>query len=396
MLRRVVLCGGAGAGRGPVVGFLMLLAAASASPAAAAVPVLKVDAPAAPIARIAVFGKDDRQSVPPKYEAVAQAVGVLFNNRTRTVCSAFCVGANIIATAAHCLASPAGAGRMAAATEYMFARNYGRLRELVRVEGATTRSSAQNVLTGDFQLRVRPPIDAAHDWALVRLSKSACARHELAVRALSAAQLIEEARAGRVFQISYHRDYSQWKPAYSTPCSVARDFENADWPAIAPDFLEAERMIMHTCDTGAASSGSPLLLDTADGPVVVGMNVGTYVQSKVVMQDGQVTHRQRAETVANTAVNAEAFADKIDLLRGALILTSGALMRSLQERLQQHKLYSGKLDGTYGPALRAAIASYERANTLPITGLATRGLLLKLASEPVQHAPTSDLPLAGK
>lgn len=356
----------------------------------------RVDAPGVPIARIAVFGKDDRQPVPPKYDAVSQAVGVLFNNRTRTVCSAFCVGANIIATAAHCLAGPAGAGRMAAATEYMFARNYGRSRDLVRVEGAATRSSAQNVLTGDFQLRVRPPIDAAHDWALVRLSKPACARRELAVRTFPTAALIEEARAGRVFQVSYHRDYTQWKPAYSASCSVARDFENADWSTIAPDFLEAERMIMHTCDTGGASSGSPLLLDTATGPVVVGINVGTYVQSKVVMQDGQITHRQRAETVANTAVNAEAFADKIDLLRSALILTTGAPLRDLQERLQQHKLYSGRIDGTYGPALRAAIESYERANTLPITGLATQGLLLRLASERAQPPTTGSPPTAGK
>jgi protease YdgD len=129
--------------------------------------------------------------------------------------------------------------------------------------------------------------------------------------------------------------------------------------------------------------------------VAVAINVGTYVQSKVVMQNGQMTHRQRAETVANTAVNAEAFADKIDLLRSALILASGAPIRDLQAHLRQYKLYTGRLDGTYGPALRAAIESYERAHTLPVTGLATRGLLLRLASERAQ-APTGALPKSGK
>lgn len=355
----------------------------------------KVTAATAYVQRVAVFGRDDRQPVPPKYEAVAQSLGILFNNQTRTVCSAFCVGANVIATAAHCLAGPSG-GRIAAPNAYVFARNYGRSRDLVHVEGSATRSSAQNVLTGDFQLRVRPPIDAAHDWALVRLAKPACANRELSVRPLPTTELMEKARAGQIFQIAYHRDYAQWKPAYSKPCGVERDFDNADWGTIAPDFMDSDQMIMHTCDTGGASSGSPILLDTPAGPVVVGINVGTYVQSKVVMQNGQMTHRQRSETVANTAVNAQAFAEKIDLLRGALILSSGAPMRSLQEHLQQQKLYAGRLDGAYGPALRSAIESYERANTLPVTGLATQGLLMRLSGEHGQVHTTGSTSQAGK
>ena len=200
-----------------------------------------------------------------------------------------------------------------------------------------------------------------------------------------------ESRAGRVFQISYHRDFTQWKPAYSKPCAVARDFDNAEWSTIAPDFLEAERMILHTCDTGGASSGSPLLVETADGPVVAGINVGTYVQSKVVMQNGQVTHRQRAETVANTAVNASAFADRVGILRTAHILASGNPMKTLQERLRQQQFYAGRIDGNYGPALRTAIEAYEKANTLPVTGLATQGLLLRLSG---QQTPDAEMPPA--
>ena len=41
---------------------------------------------------------------------------------------------------------------------------------------------------------------------------------------------------------------------------------------------------------------------------MIGINVGTYVQSKVLMQDGKVTKRLKADTVANTAVAARAFA----------------------------------------------------------------------------------------
>ena len=367
-------------------GALVLLPIAQA----AALQLPTVPRPDPGVQRIATFGSDERQPVPPKYDAVARAVGILFNNRTRTVCTAFCVSDAIIATAAHCLASPA-TGQPNRTWDFVFARHHDRSKDLVRVEGFASRSSAQNVVTGDFALRVRPPIDAAHDWALMRLARPACARHELTLKVFSPAELIAESHAGRVFQISYHRDFTQWKPAYSKPCAVARDFDNAEWSTIAPDFLQAERMILHTCDTGGASSGSPLLVETAQGPVVAGINVGTYVQSKVVMQNGQVTHRQRAETVANTAVNASAFADRVGILRTAHILASGNPMKTLQERLRQQQFYAGRIDGNYGPALRTAIEAYEKANTLPVTGLATQGLLLRLSG---QQTPDAEMPPA--
>lgn len=367
-------------------GALVLLPVAQA----AALQLPTVHRPNPGVQRIAVFGSDERQPVPHKYNSVARAVGILFNNRTRTVCTAFCVSDAIIATAAHCLASPA-TGQPNRTWDFVFARHHDRSKDLVRVDGFASRSSAQNVVTGDFALRVRPPIDAAHDWALMRLARPACTKHELALKVFSPAELIVESRAGRVFQISYHRDFTQWKPAYSKPCAVARDFDNAEWSTIAPDFLESERMILHTCDTGGASSGSPLLVETADGPVVAGINVGTYVQSKVVMQNGQVTHRQRAETVANTAVNASAFADRVGILRTAHILASGNPMKTLQERLRQQQFYAGRIDGNYGPALRTAIEAYEKANTLPVTGLATQGLLLRLSG---QQTPDAEMPPA--
>jgi protease YdgD len=327
---------------------------------------------------VAVFGSDDREPVPERYEGVAQSIGVLFNNRTRTVCTAFCVADTVVATAAHCLASPVS--NPGASANYVFARGHDRVRDTVRAEGFSTRSSAQNAMTGNFQLRVRPPIDAAYDWGLLRLSRPVCAKRELPIHVLSPTELMDEATAGRVFQISYHRDYTQWQPAYSKPCSIARDFDGVTWSTIAPDFLEADRMILHTCDTGGASSGSPMLIDTPKGPAVVGINVGTYERSKVVMQNGRMTHRQRAETVANTAVNAAAFIDEIEVLHGAQILASGPPMKTLQEHLRRLGYYRGKVDGGYGPGLRTAIRAYETAQALPVRGLATQSLLLRLES----------------
>jgi protease YdgD len=333
--------------------------------------------------KIAVFGRDDRQPVPERYDAAAQAIGILYNDRTRTVCTAFCVSDNIVATAAHCVAG----GRASNASSFVFSRNHGRTRDTARVEGFGSRAAAQNIVSGDFRMRVRPPIDAAYDWALLRMSRGICAKRSLQVRVLSLPEIMEEARANRVYQVSYHRDFAQWKAAYSKPCSVARDFDNAGWSAIEPDFLASERMILHTCDTGGASSGSPLLIDTPQGPAVVGINVGTYVRSKVTMQNREIARAPKAETVANTAVNAGAFASRIEALRSAHVLPSGRPMRELQTHLRQQNYYQGKLDGTFGAALRSAIEAYEEARALPVTGLATPTLLMRLSGENPSHAP---------
>lgn len=332
------------------------------------------------VRRIAVFGSDDRTNVPARLEAAASKLGLLFNNKSRTVCSAFCVAENVIATAAHCL-HRAHSGATARHADFVFARNFDRTREMVKIDGAVAGSATQNMATGDFKMRVRPPIDAAHDWALVRLERNACPGGGLAVQALSNDDVIEHAKGGRVFQVSYHRDWAQWRPAYSKPCLVARDYEKAPWSSIAPDFMLPEQVVLHTCDTGGASSGSPLLLETAQGPAVIGINVGTYVQSKMSQARGQAA-RQRSDTIANTAVNATAFASLIQPLSAATMLTSGQAIRELQERLKGRSHYAGKIDGTYGPMLKAAIEAHERASRLPVTGLATQTLLQSLASEP--------------
>ena len=330
-------------------------------------------------AAAAVFGKDDRVAVPARLDSVTQRLGLLFNNQTRTVCSAFCVADNMIATAAHCIGR--GQQKPVRYQDFSFARNYGRTSENAKIEGLASNSAAQNVLTGDFRLRVRPPIDAAHDWAIIKLQGRGCPAGGLPVRGLSNEELTAEADAGRIFQVSYHRDWVRWRPAYSKPCVIGRDFESARWSSIAPDFLNSEQMILHTCDTGGASSGSPMLLDTPEGPVVVGINVGTYVQSKIVTQNGKVTLRQKSETVANTAVSAQVFAAKIDVLRNASILASGRPMRELQERLSVLGYYAGPIDSAYGPAVKTAIEAYEKAMRQPVTGLATKPLLMRMTED---------------
>ena len=259
---------------------------------------------------VAVFGSDDRMPTPAKYKDVQEKIGLFFNLRRRTVCTAFCVAPDVIATAGHCLLGTVGE-RPARFGDFSFARNFDAVRDQVRIAGHANGTATQHVMVGSMTLSTRPPIDASRDWALVRLARPACSKGVLPLRVLPIEQILSEATAQHVFQIAYHRDYIPWKPAYSRPCGVAKSFGPVDWKQIERDFADPEALLLHTCDTGGASSGSPILLDTPDGPEVIGINVGTYQQSKVLMQDGEVKKRLKADTIANTGVASAAFAGKL-------------------------------------------------------------------------------------
>jgi hypothetical protein len=329
------------------------------------------------IHKVAVFGSDDRVPVPAKYRDIQEKIGLLFNVRGRTVCTAFCVARDVIATASHCMYG-VGGEHHSRIGDVWFARNYDTVRDHARVAGHASGAAAQHVMAGSMHLNVRPPIDATKDWALVRLSRPACSKGVLALKVLPLDEIVREAGAGRVFQIAYHRDFTPWKLALSRPCGVAKSFQTADWATVSHDFAEPESLILHTCDTGGASSGSPMLLETPEGPAVIGINVGTYVQAKVLLQEGKVAKRLKADTVANTGVSSVAFADKLEGFRQAAILSGREQVRELQGLLKGRGLFDGKADGVYGEALRGAIEAYEKGEGLPVTGLATVATLKRL------------------
>ncbi|MEQ1647856.1 MAG: peptidoglycan-binding protein [Hyphomicrobiaceae bacterium] len=334
---------------------------------------------------VAVFGADNRIALPSQFSRIRDAVGVLFNIRSRTVCSAFCVDTNIIATAAHCIYRTVGE-KPPRPTDFWFARNYDTVRDYARVAGHETGAAAQNILAGSTTLSTTPPIDATRDWALIKLARPLCAKGVLEIEAATPLDVIKAAKVGQIFHVSYHRDFTQWRPAIGKGCKVERTFEAADWKTIASDFRQPDDLLLHDCDTGGASSGSPLLKETPAGPRVIGINVGTYVQSRVLMQNGEVSRKLASETIANTGVATSAFAKQLAAFRAAEILMTAPQMKELQQRLQMLKLYAGPIDGTYGPELKTAIIAYEtRQKQLP-TGLATKALLAALQPETATSA----------
>src|SRR5262245_31464338 len=80
-----------------------LLAAARLSPFGTAVCLAVLAASLSGPAQAAVFGSDERVPLPQSLREVGDKIGVLHDPRSHSVCTAFCVGNDIVATAAHCL-----------------------------------------------------------------------------------------------------------------------------------------------------------------------------------------------------------------------------------------------------------------------------------------------------
>lgn len=331
-----------------------------------------------PAASAAVFGTDDRVPLPAQKAALGASIGLLYDSRSHSICTAFCAGDDVIATASHCLFGTEG-GRSTRLKGFSFRlQPPGQPGANVRIAGAGAGGEAQHVAAGTMKLSVKPPIDAASDWALLKLERPACKGHALAVSRQPESELIKLSAAQRVYQVSFHRDFRNWELAYGAPCPIRRSFEGADWATISKDFADASHVILHTCDTGGASSGSPMLIDGPAGPEVVGINVGTYLQAKVLTQQGEVVHRYKSEMVANTAVGASAFRPTLEALVRAQLIDDRKGVRELQRLLAAEGHYTGSLDGLYGEKLNAAIRAFEHAEGRSETGLATTALLKRL------------------
>lgn len=329
--------------------------------------------------KVAVFGEDNRKRIPKRLEALRGSIGVIYNERSHTVCSAFCVADDVIATASHCVFRTKGE-KPPPPEKFFFARP-GTASGSVRFAGAASRTAGQHIATGAVGINTKPPIDASRDWALVKLQSPACRGKALPVVPMTPDDVEIEAHAGRMFQAGFHRDFGRWSMAYSQPCFGGRRGEaNITGPAINErDFNDPLNLVLHSCDTGGASSGSPLLIESAEGPRVVAINVGTFVQSRVLIEEGVVVKRAPPAPVANTAVSSIAFAGRIDALRSATVLTTAADLRALQQLLILSRHLGGAPTGRFETDTRTAIEHYEAAAGLPVLGVPTRALLDRLA-----------------
>ena len=82
----------------------------------------------------------------------------------------------------------------ATSSAFVFARSRQETEGASRIAGYATKSISQNIVSGNMQIRVRPPIDAASDWALIRLSASSC-KASLPIKTLDNEQIARAAQA---------------------------------------------------------------------------------------------------------------------------------------------------------------------------------------------------------
>jgi protease YdgD len=359
--------------------------AAAAPPAGAISPAFPPLATgrATAVHRVAVFGSDDRVRLPARYRKLGAGIGFLYHPRAHSACTAFCVGRATIVTAAHCLYRTAEE-KPPRLRDFSFRLHPRRPGKSSRILGYQSHAAAQSVMAGGMRLSVRPPIDATRDWAVVRLAEPVCPAQGLRISTMSTQAIAKRTAEGAVYQIAYHRDFGNWELALGRNCRVQAKPKD-DLSRVAQDFAQPANLLLHGCDTGGASSGSPMFVDGPNGPEVVGINVGTYVQSKVKTLNGEVLERFRSDEVANTAISATAFAPLLSAFVHADLLSTPADIRKLQALLAAQGRYTAALDGAYGPKLHDAIKSYERAASMPVTGLASRQLLRRLETSPLSQ-----------
>ena len=328
-----------------------------------------------PSATAAVFGADDRRPLPAHLKWLDDSVGLVTSDVERTLCTGFCVGRRTVATAAHCLFRTAGERRSNLAS-FRFVVGAPGTRRLAGITGKTTGAVPQHVMAGSTELSVTPPIDATRDWALMRLAEPVCAGHSLVVDKTAPIRVNRLAARGRLWNVGFHGDLKNWRLTAARNCDVTTRVTEPARKQMARDFSDISALVLHECDTGLASSGSPVLAIGPDDRVrVVAINVGTYQQTRYLVTRGSVTRRFKPATVANTAVAGAAFADQVLAFTRADILTTPAQMRLLQGALNRGEFNAGPADGIYGPRTRSAVIAFERAINRPAMGLATRQLL---------------------
>ena len=330
------------------------------------------------VSKVAVFGSDDRIKLPESHIDLAQKIGTLTSRKTGASCTAFCVGADLIATASHCLFGTSESAKPDVSDiEFALHTKSGTISTLLA--GSDIGTTKQNIISGTEALAVRPPIEAANDWAIARTRAAVCRAGGLAFSRASRQDVSNLGAANAVYQVAVHRDLPGADLMLAKPCGLARSFAEAGSETIDHDFLNAEAIIFHTCDTGGGSSGSPLLSDGPNGPEVIGINVGTYVLSRMVLRAGGKTETEPSQPIANTAVETPRFAGAVTELAARDLLRTATEIRGLQAMLKKYDLYRPPLGGQFTGGLEAAIKRFEVSSGRQPSGLPRRALLQEIA-----------------
>lgn len=327
-------------------------------------------------AEAAVFGKDTRTVLRQDPHALASSIGTLFATDTGTFCTAFCVAPDKIATASHCLF---GTSASPAPRLKQLRFRLGR-KNPVSLAGTAIANEHDHIIAGTHQVEVKPPISAAADWAVARLSAPACTGKSLTMTSRPRAAIDRAARQEKIYQVAVHADVGNMQLMHGGPCRLEAASQTTATADALRDFKMPEHIIFHTCDTGGGSSGSPLLLDTPDGPEVVAINVGTYVLRNPLATTADSRRVPKGVAIANTAIETGGIKAAVAELDESDAIATRREVRELQRLMRRKNLYDGPVDGRISKRLISAVEKFAQQSGMQEEPRLRRALLREIAA----------------
>lgn len=319
-----------------------------------------------------ILGKDDRRLVPAKYRDLARGIGLIHDRKRRTLCTAFCVGDNVIATNAHCLPylrikkrrQVRGVGDFA-----FYLTEKGAIVHHARLQANPVGNAGKpwmSIVSAGARTSRSWLREKRRDWALAKLTRPICAGDVIAFAKAGFLRDSKHMRRATAFTIGYHGDKPDQRRRYA-PCRI-RKISGA-----------GNRYSMnHTCDIFAGASGSPIFAETADGPRVVALVVG-QMWGRRLRQYPSGRRVTIARWKTNVGVLPLEFLGKLERFRTAEFAAAAMSMRELQQGLIAGGYLRGKADGVFGPLTRAAIVDVEKRLGLVPLGIPTKRVITHLA-----------------
>jgi protease YdgD len=207
------------------------------------------DAPDANDTRTLFFGKDDRVAITDPATLPWEAIGQL-ETESGNLCTATLISAHLALTAGHCLLTPPGKFDPPVAVRFM-ANAKGWRYEIHDVEARVEPSLAKK-LKADGEGWIVPAKAAPFDYGLIVLRNPPSGITPIPLFSGSRSDLTAALKLTdrKVTQAGYPEDHLDTLYSHSD-CLITGWAQNA--------------VLSHQCDTLPGDSGSPLLLNTADG-----------------------------------------------------------------------------------------------------------------------------------
>lgn len=342
----------------------------------------------------AVIEEDNREPIGDGEPALARGIGFILESGSAYTCTAFCVASDVIATSAHCILrrdrnlSPVDLSNV---RFHMFDRNPGvrrsetqpAIRSIRAASDLQTGSGSQTttaIFHGEFSTRKDSPRHF-DDWALAKLETPLCEGRALSVQPVSQQQLRDEGYGRNLYMIGYHGGRFEEGRIRSSNCELNAVRLGNFMRSQRQRFANAPDLLLHRCDMEQGASGSPIFLETEDGPKVVAMNSGSVSHLIYQLRPGGERRRLISRYDANTAVLSRSFAGGIDRFGRESLLHSDSQLRRMQLLLQVKGFYTGALDALYGPGTRGAILKFEQERGWAKLGVPTLELLVALEEE---------------